>query len=231
MSNGIFDTPFFLLVDTILFQVKNFLFSISYCSFVPVVIYKQKENMRNPPDDSIGSINRKGKKGWEFVYDRYYQSLCSYANRYVNDPEVVQDIVQDILVKVWQADNAFPVFEAFVTYLYKSVYINSLLYLRTKNKREGILQRVAEETEKTDERLLADIVMEEVIRQLHRCVEELPSERREVMRLSLKGYSVSEIAEMLDVSVSTVKTQRQRSFSYLKEKLKDFYCIIPLFFN
>lgn len=66
---------------------------------------------------------------------------------------------------------------------------------------------------------------------MYRCVEELPAERREVMRLSLKGHSVSEIAEILDVSVSTVKTQRQRSFSYLKEKLKDFYCIIPLFFS
>lgn len=187
--------------------------------------------MSNLPDDIIGSINRKEKKGWEFVYDRYYQSLCSYANRYVNDPEMVQDIVQDVLVKVWQQDNVFPVFEAFVTYLYKSVYINSLLYIRTRNKREQILQHVAEEMEKTDEQLLADIIMEEVVRQLYRCVEELPAERREVMRLSLKGHSVSEIAEILDVSVSTVKTQRQRSFSYLKEKLKDFYCIIPLFFS
>lgn len=120
--------------------------------------------MRNLSDDIMGSINRKEKKGWEFVYDRYYQSLCSYANRYVNDPEMVQDIVQDVLVKVWQQDNVFPVFEAFVTYLYKSVYINSLLYIRTRNKREQILQYVAEEMEKTDEQLLADIVMEEVVR-------------------------------------------------------------------
>lgn len=187
--------------------------------------------MRNPPDDIIGSINRKEKKGWEFVYDRYYQSLCSYANRYVNDPEVVQDIVQEVLVKVWQADNVFPVFEAFISYLYKSVHINSLLYLRIKSNREHILQRVVEEMDKTDEQLFADFIMEEVIRQLYRCVEELPVERREVMRLSLKGHTVSEIAEILNVSVSTVKTQRQRSFSYLKEKLKDFYCILPLFFN
>lgn len=187
--------------------------------------------MRNISGDIIESINRKEKKGWEFVYEHYYQSLCSYANRYVNDPDVVQDIVQDVLVKVWQQDNIFPVFEAFVTYLYKSVYVNSLLYLRIKNNREHILQRVGDEMEKTDEQFLADYIMEEVIRQLYRCVEELPAERREVMRLSLKGHTVSEIAEILNVSVSTVKTQRQRSFSYLKEKLKDFYCILPLFFN
>lgn len=185
--------------------------------------------MKTAPEDIIESINKKEKRGWEFVYDRYYQSLCSYANRVVNDPEVAQDIVQEVLVKVWQQNQIFPVFPAFITYLYKSIYVNSVLYLRTKTNRERILQGVVDDMEKTEEQFLADFVMEEVVRQLHRSVEELPVDRRKVMHLSLKGYSVSEIAEMLHVSVSTVKTQRQRSFQYLREKLKDYYYLLPLF--
>ena len=41
------------------------------------------------------------------------------------------------------------------------------------------------------------------------------------MELSILGLSGPEIAEKLGITIHTVKTQKNRSFKYLREKLKD----------
>ena len=36
------------------------------------------------------------------LFVEYYPSLCSFALRYVGDGEVVEDLVQDVFVKLWE---------------------------------------------------------------------------------------------------------------------------------
>lgn len=67
----------------------------------------------------------------------------------------------------------------------------------------------------------AKTVQEELIRQIYVFIEELPEERKKIILLSLKGHSGNEIAEILGISINTVKTQKNRCFKYLREKLKD----------
>lgn len=56
----------------------------------------------------------------------------------------------------------------------------------------------------SDEMFMAT-VREELLRQLYLYIDELPSEQRKVIRLSIDGLSVNEIAEKLGISVNTVK--------------------------
>jgi RNA polymerase sigma-70 factor (ECF subfamily) len=51
-------------------------------------------------------------------------------------------------------------------------------------------------------------------------IDELPSEQRKVIRLSIDGLSVNEIAEKLGISVNTVKTHKKRSFKQLRGKMR-----------
>lgn len=52
-------------------------------------------------------------------------------------------------------------------------------------------------------------------------IDDLPKDRREIILLSLKGYSGNEIAETLGITINTVKKQKNRGFKYLREKLQD----------
>lgn len=72
-------------------------------------------------------------------------------------------------------------------------------------------------------------IREELVRQLHRYIEELPKEAQKIMKLSLEGMSGNEIAEKLHISVHTVKSQKNRSFKYLREKLSQSYYISLLY--
>ena len=111
--------------------------------------------------------------------------------------------------------------------------------MRNSGNRVGILNHLYEESdrerreriengEETDFEFLAGVVGEEVIRELYLSIQELPEDRRRIMRLSIEGHSGAEIAEMLGVSINTVKTQKSRSYKFLKKRLNKYYYLLPL---
>jgi len=170
----------------------------------------------------LNAVNQKDLKAWEKIYDFYYSALCSYANSIVKDFESSKDIVQDVLIKIWDSDRHFGSVKDFTWYLYRAVYNNSLYHLRSLQSHQNALrQMMIEEDADFDEEQFAATVQEELIRQLYVYIDDLPKDRKEVILLSLKGYSGNEIAETLGITINTVKKQKNRGFKYLREKLQD----------
>ena len=160
----------------------------------------------------LRGVNQKDLKAWETLYASYYAALCSYADGIVKDSDTAQDIVQDTLIRIWNSDRTFPDIKELTWYLYRSTY---------NNARQNILRKmVAEEVELPDEQF-ALTVREELIRQLYVYIEDLPEERKKILLMSIQGHSGNEIADLLGISINTVKTQKNRGFKYLREKLKD----------
>ena len=72
-------------------------------------------------------------------------------------------------------------------------------------------------------------VKEEIIRQLYCYIEELPAEQRRIILMRIEGHTWEEIAERLEISINTVKTQKTRSYKFLRERLGDSIHSIILF--
>ena len=105
-------------------------------------------------------------------------------------------------------------------YLYRACYNNALLYIRNHQIHDSILNGLPQEEDFEDEEMLyALTVKEEAIRQLYFYIEELPAEQRRIILLRIEGHSWDEIASRLGVSINTVKTQKSRSYKFLREKL------------
>ena len=155
----------------------------------------------------LRGVNQKDLKAWETLYASYYAALCSYADGIVKDSDTAQDIVQDTLIRIWNSDRTFPDIKELTWYLYRSTYNNALFHLRTQASRQNILRKmVAEEVE---------------LRKLRELIDRLPEERKKILLMSIQGHSGNEIADLLGISINTVKTQKNRGFKYLREKLKD----------
>ena len=82
-----------------------------------------------------------------------------------------------------------------------------------------IKEREMESEDYEQEAFLLRTVQEEVIRQLYAYVRDLPLMRRKVIELSIGGLSNKEIANYLDISVNTVKVQKNKSLKFLRERL------------
>jgi RNA polymerase sigma-70 factor (ECF subfamily) len=176
----------------------------------------------------LAALNKKEIKAWESFYRDYYASLCTYVHRLVKDADCAQDIVQETLINIWHSAHSFPTERDLVKYLYKSVYINSMQHLRTRNSHNAHLQRLQQESA-TEEEGFALSVREELVRQLRDALRELPTQRGKILQLSLEGLSGKEIAEQLGITINTVKTQKNKAFAYLRKRLDGLYLLLPLY--
>ena len=156
------------------------------------------------------------------LFVEYYPSLCSFALRYVGDGEVVEDLVQEVFIAVWEGNRLFSDYRELTNYLYRACYNNTLLYIRNNQLHHSLLDAFSKEHGEEDEDAIYALTLkEEAIRRLYCHIEELPREQRRIILLRIEGHSWEEIADRLGVSINTVKTQKSRSYKFLRERLGD----------
>ena len=168
----------------------------------------------------LEGVNNKIKDAWYDFYSRYYSALCSYIAMLTNSTDVAEDIVQEIFISLWESNNTFNSINQLTSYLYRACYNNALTYIRNNQIHSSILSKLAEEDSNSlvDE-IYAMTVKEEVIRQLYLYIKELPEKQQQILLLRIDGLSWDEIASKLGVSVNTIKTQKKRSYKYLRDRL------------
>ena len=179
----------------------------------------------------VARINGKDPVAWEELYDRYYKALCAYSASLSGDAAAAEDLVQELLLKIWQSEITFSVLPELVAYLYRAVHRNSLAYRRDRNNRISLLKTLHEEHSRqetknyglniSDEEAerTAEIVGEEVIRHLYNGIQSLTPEQRRIILLSIAGVKGEEIARRLGISINTVKTQKYRGYRTLRNRL------------
>lgn len=64
--------------------------------------------------------------------------------------------------------------------------------------------------------------------ELYAAIGELPQRSQEVILLSLEGKKNQEIAQLLNLSVLTVKTHKKNAFRYLKNRLRNLVLLVMI---
>lgn len=178
--------------------------------------------------DYIKEFNNRREKAWKYFYEDYYAAMCSYANRVLKNKNDAEDIVQSTFLKIWEKDISFDTLQELTWYLYKSIYLNSLNFIQRREFHINLLVHVESEGYAMQDEDFANAIRQELIRQLRQAVDELPIESRKIVRLGLDGLSGLEIAEKLNISIHTVKSQKKRCLKILRMKLKDYDMLILL---
>ncbi len=146
--------------------------------------------------------------------------LFRFALRLIGNAEEAEDIVQDVLIKVWngrekmhQIDN----WEAWCMRLTKNL---SLDRLRAQNRKPT--DTMYEGFEATQDGLSPHDKTEliESMQQVNKLMASLPEKQRQVMHLrDVEGYSYNEICEILELGMNQVKVSLFRARSAIREKL------------
>lgn len=183
----------------------------------------QYDSMNAKIDNIVTAVNRKDKKMWRDFYDSFYAVLCVYVSKFLPLPDAVEDLVQDVFISLWESKRTFADIRELTNYLYRACYNNALLYIRNNQIHDTILSSLAQEENcvEDEEMAYALTVKEEIIRQLYCHIEALPTEQRRIILMRIEGHTWEEIAERLNISINTVKTQKARSYKFLREKLGD----------
>jgi len=177
----------------------------------------------NPASDQeLLSLFREGSgDAFDQLFRRFYAPLCLFADNILKDKHAAEDVVQDMLLKVWQRQADFVQFTSLRSFLYtgvKNACFNQLDKVKVKARHEEFTINNPER----EADLLNLIVRAEVIRQLYAVMDTLPEQCRKIIRLTFEeGMKPKEIADELGVTVSTVNNQKMRGLKLLKDRLSD----------
>ena len=173
--------------------------------------------MPEKEEQFLQRINTKQTEAFRELFSEFYNSLVLFAMGFVEQQDVAEDIVQEVFIAVWERDARYPTYNAFRSFLYNSVKTASLNHLKHKNVEEKYLASLNLENEGDDIDL--KMMEEELYRLLFKTIDELPDKCRNIFLLHLEGKGNEEIALLLNLSILTVKTQKKRAMSYIRERL------------
>lgn len=161
------------------------------------------------------------------IFDRFYFSLCSFAYRYVQDNDLVEDFVQEAFMKLWERrwemKQLFEV-KGFLFVIVKNLCLDHLKHQKVKARNEELLQQEFESSEEFS----GHILEKEVDGLLYEALKELPERSRQIVIMTMKGLGNEKIAEDLSISINTVKTLKLRSYQVLRKKLTGVQWMILL---
>ena len=159
---------------------------------------------------------------FQSIYQQYYPRLCVFATTMINDEDEAEEIVQQVIFKLWEQRDKFNTIDNLQSYLYRSVRnlcINIINHQKIEDKYKSEawielknLEIQSVETESTEEQE----------KKLTQAIEQLPERCKEVLIMSkFEKMRNKEIAECLEVSVKAVEASITRAYSILRKLMND----------
>jgi RNA polymerase sigma factor (sigma-70 family) len=162
-------------------------------------------------DDDLALIRRvaeKDRRAFETLYYRYAQRLHRYLSKLVRQRELVEEVLNDTMLAVWQNASRFNHTSRLSTWMFGIAHHKALKAL-TRASHEAANVPLATQEERIDgEGPQGAMMRQELGKTLARALETLPPEQRAVVELTFyHEHSYREIAEITGCPVNTVKTR------------------------
>ena len=156
--------------------------------------------------------------------DRLYNSIV----RVVGHPDRARDVVQDTFIQAIENISRFDGKSQFSTWLYRIAF-NRAMSIYRKHKSEVSLEvarenagdeTMADSQDQPEDRVLQSELVEEV----HQALEQLSAEHRAVIVLrEIEGCEYEQIAEILEVSLGTIRSRLHRARSEMRRLLRGYF--------
>lgn len=153
----------------------------------------------------------------------HYPGLCSYVFRLTESRTVAEDLVQDVLLAVWESRERLDPDRNLKSYLYTAARNRTRNYLKRRKLHDHWRERVSTVPQRGRRYTDEDVEYAELLEAVQKAVVELPQRRREVFILSRQhGLSYAEIGDILGISGKAVEAHIARSLAFLRKKLSAF---------
>jgi RNA polymerase sigma-70 factor (ECF subfamily) len=162
-------------------------------------------------------------KEFELFFRENFQAASLVAFRYIEDPALAEDIVQESFIVLWEKQSEiYRNKEDLRKYLFVTVRNRTISYLRSiKIKQVDIETSLSEINQMGDEQLYDE---EELAVRISKAIKMLPLKCREIFVLAyIENLTYNEIAGRLSISKNTVKTQMAIAYRILRKELKELY--------
>ena len=179
-------------------------------------------------DASLGTYD-KNETTFEQLFNKHFRELHAYAFSIVKDWDNAEEIVQGLFLKLWEKNEWAHIQTSIKSYLYKSVYHDSLNYLRRQNIHLRYQNSTAYSMKTYINDTAGKLKLSELEQHLQLALNKLPEKCRAIFYLSrFEELKYQEIADQLAISIKTVETHMGKALRILRIEMKEFLPIIIL---
>lgn len=156
---------------------------------------------------------------YEALFYKMRDKLYRYALRFVKESETAEDVIQDVMVKLWQKRQEADSIEN----------LEAWLMVLTRNRSLDILRRDKEKMVNVDEAYgisdkapIPDKLMEQtdLLNQLNICLDQLPEKQRQIFHLrEIEQLSYDEIVQVTGFTLDDVKVSLFRARKHIQRML------------
>lgn len=177
----------------------------------------------------LNAIQNGEQKAFDSLFRKYYPMLCAYAHRFV-ELEDAEEIVQEIMVWMWEKRTNLAIESSLNQYLFKMTYHRSLNLITKKE----VINRAETLFCKKNLEMLDDAnfyQVEELSQRIEEAIAALPESYQTAFIMHrFKAMSYKEIGEALNVSPKTIDYRIQQALRLLREQLKDYLPLATILF-
>ncbi|MFC6999712.1 RNA polymerase sigma factor [Rufibacter roseus] len=166
--------------------------------------------------DLVKALQKGDAKAQRFLYERYAGPMLGVCMRYLKNEMDAEEVMINGFMKVYQNVDRFEQKGSFEGWVRRIMVNEALQHLRKQEIMHMSIEKEHNYLASEDATADSDMSAEEMMEMLH----DLPAGYRAVFNLyAIEGYSHKEIADMLNISEGTSKSQLSKARAMLQRML------------
>ncbi|MDR3061656.1 MAG: RNA polymerase sigma-70 factor [Dysgonamonadaceae bacterium] len=175
---------------------------------------------------------------YDDLFLRFYPELCVYAESFISNRFIAEDLVQNVFVNIWIKKDELIFEKALSSYLYRSVHnacIQHLRHIQIINRNDAHIRAKLEEGELIDVSIinlsLDPAERSEILSLYEKAIDLLSGTTKEIFLMSReKGMKNQEIAKRLNLSVKSIEYHISRALNIFRKVFKDYLTVLLVLF-
>jgi RNA polymerase sigma-70 factor (family 1) len=170
----------------------------------------------------IAQLRNGNKEAFKILFEKYSIRLYQFSLKYLREKEDAEDLLNEVFLKIWENRNSLKTNTSFQSYLFTIAYNNIRQRFLKKSREEKYIRIFADENLVDSSKGEDQIDYMQIVLEINRIIDLLPSRRKEIFDLSYKGELKNhEIADKLGLSEQFVKNQLSVARKFIISKIKE----------
>lgn len=168
----------------------------------------------------LARIKTGESEAFDLLFLKYYSNLIRFCKSLLPYPtDEAEDVVLEVFHKFWQQRDSMIIHSSLSSFLYASVKNRVYDYYRKHGLRTFTTLDAIPESLHLDYQSPDQIIeFKEVCENLEKMIKMLPEKMQIIFRMNREdSLTYQEIADLLEISINSVKTQMYRAIKFLKE--------------
>jgi RNA polymerase sigma-70 factor (ECF subfamily) len=177
--------------------------------------------------DLIGRAAEGDARALEVLYDRYSRVVFSFGLRIVGDPQLAEELLQEVFFRAWQQGGSFRSNKgSFITWLLSITHNMAIDEVRKRRRRpqkadsedpESVLAAVPDSGPDVEDEVWLGALRDTI----GGAMASLPPAQRQAIEMAyFRGLTQREIAEQLGEPLGTIKTRMRLGMQKLRDQLE-----------